>query len=95
MMLLFIFTFGGGVSVSPLVPHDIKYAQRVFTERGSFEARYTAFDEAFSVLEIKVIKVCYFFNCDTNFVLNLEHVLYTAFGIILRLFISYISDLNH
>jgi hypothetical protein len=28
-------------------------------------------------------------------VLNLEHVLYTAFGIILRLFISYISDLNH
>lgn len=50
------------LSVSPLVLGDIKFVEHGFTERGSFTALYTAFDEGFSVLEIKVSKFCHFFN---------------------------------
>jgi hypothetical protein len=47
MAFLLIWTSEGRVPVSPLILYDIKFVQRGFTERGTFEERVPCFGRGF------------------------------------------------
>jgi hypothetical protein len=47
---LFTSTFHGRVPVSPLIPYNIKFVQRGFTERAAFEERISHVGRGFTVI---------------------------------------------
>jgi hypothetical protein len=47
---LFTLTFHGRVPVSPLIPYNIKFVQRGFTERAAFEERIPRVGREFTVV---------------------------------------------
>jgi hypothetical protein len=52
MIFLFTLTFHSRVPVSPLIPFNIKFIQRGFTERAAFEERIPRVGRGFTVLQL-------------------------------------------
>jgi hypothetical protein len=50
MISLFTLLFHGRVPVSPLIPYNIKFVQRGFTERAVFEERIPRVGRGFAIL---------------------------------------------
>jgi hypothetical protein len=53
ILMFFSFTFHGRVSVTPLIPCNIKFVQRGFIERAAFEERISRVGREFTVYELE------------------------------------------
>jgi hypothetical protein len=57
MILLFGLTFSGRVPISPIIPYNIEFVQRVFTESAAFETRFTRAGRGFTVVQQKMDEI--------------------------------------